>query len=115
MSEMKTFNILSIFDTAISTKSMVVASHIYIGLYQKVCIKHGGIIPPHQRSTDRKPCSLKRATAGNRMRDHIFVDPTNDHVMTLKICSASLRGGADDKSRVGKIEDSAISLKCEKT
>ena len=49
------------------------------------------------------------------MRDHIFVDPTNDHVMTLKISSTSLREGADDKGRVGKMEDSAISLKCEKT
>ena len=48
------------------------------------------------------------------MRDHIFVDPTNDHEMALKNCSASLRGGADDKSCVGKIENSAISLKCEK-
>ena len=49
------------------------------------------------------------------MRDHIFVDPTNDHVMTLKISSTSLRGGADDKGRVGKMEDSAFSLKCDKT
>ena len=48
------------------------------------------------------------------MRDHIFVDPTNDHEMALKNCCASLRLGADDKSRVGKIENSAISLKCEK-
>ena len=55
------------------------------------------------------------AAAGRRMRDHIFVDPTNDHEMALKNCCASFRGGADDKSRVGKIEDSAISLKCEKT
>ena len=49
------------------------------------------------------------------MRDHIFVDPANEHVMTLEISFTSLRGGADDKGRVGKMEDSAFSLKCEKT
>ena len=94
---------------------MVVPTHIYIDSYQKVCLKHGGIKTPHQRDTDRITRSRHGAAAGKRMRDHIFVDPTNDHVMTLKISSTSLRGGADDKGRVGKMEDSAISLKCEKT
>ena len=48
------------------------------------------------------------------MRDHIFVDPANDHVITLKISSTS-REGADDKGRIGKMKNSAFSLKCEKT